>query len=267
MKGDRPDNRVPNRRSLIRRSYCFSKHKPESDLTAPGAVDLAADRSEGSAAKVGARVIKPGRIQEVKELTARVYVHTFADSELLGDPEVQVVNTGNAAITEIAGSAAVHLVRRFRERADVEVFGVSVHYRINTRPAAWMACEVGALTAVSHVVGGRTDIDRLSRLECRKSGNAPASDHRIQTTIHVPAQEPPTAERQLVNNREGQPVGCIVPADALFGGQIVQVLGRAPLELANPGVGPFIRSRNELREGVIACKTQPMRRPPLEPDL
>ena len=177
------------------------------------------------------------------------------------------MNTGNAAITEVAGSAAVHLIRRFRERADVEVFGVSVHYRINTRPAAWMACEVGALTAVSHMVGGRTDIDRLSRLECRKSGNAPASDHRIQTTIHVPAQEPPTAERQLVNNREGQPVGCIVPADALFGGQIVQVLGRAPLELANPGVGPFIRSRNELREGVIACKTQPMRRPPLEPDL
>ena len=258
---------VPDGQSLTRRSYRVSKYKPESDLTTPGAVDLAADRSEGSAAKVAAGIIKPGRIQEVKELTARVYVHTFADSELLGDPEVQVVNTGNAAITEIAGSAAVHLVPRFGERADVEVIGPSVHYGINTRPAARMTCDVGALTAVSHMVGGRADIDRLSRLECHKSGNAPASDHRIQTTIHVPAQEPPTAERQLVNNREGQPVGCIVPADALFGGQIVQVLGRAPLELANPGVGSLIRSRNELREGVIACKTQPMRRPPLEPDL
>src|SRR2546426_11229592 len=91
-----------------------------------------------------------------------------------------------------------------------------------------------------------------SGLECHIGADPPAADDAVQRTVHLPAQGPAPAHRKLIDHGEGQTVGRIVGAHALFSPAVGKVLRRSgKTQVPDPGIATRVGIINELREGVV----------------
>src|SRR5260370_34897397 len=125
-----------------------------------------------------------------------------------------------------------------REVADIEVIRRAVHHAIDTGAGARFPADVGALVgAVGQRLIAIGEHDGISSLEGDKTIYLPATDSSVHNAIHVSANSPAAAHRQLINCGESQAVWHIIRADALFRPKIRQVLRRSDKsEIADPRV-------------------------------
>src|SRR5215471_9133595 len=153
---------------------------------------------------------KARRIREVKELSANLQLHPFANHKLFAERKIRVVDSIAAQVGKISRCIPSDLISRVPKTIDIDDRRTGRSRAVITGARGNLrARHVWPLQSVSKSRVGKADAQRRSRLERQDCRYRPSTDDRIQHAIHIMSNPAPVANRHIHYRRHNKAVGRI----------------------------------------------------------